>query len=57
MFQGKTKSDTIEVVIYNVLIDLCISHDELVSVNNVLRENNEIKEEIKNSVDTLYNYG
>ena len=57
MFQGKTKSDTIEVVISNVLIDLCISHDELVSVNNVLRENNEIKEEIKNSVDTLYNYG
>ena len=57
MFQGKTKSDTIEVVISNVLIDLCISHDELVSVNNVLRENNEIKEEIKNYVDTLYNYG
>ena len=57
MFQGKTKSDTIEVVISNVLIDLCISHDELVSVNNVLRENNEIKEEIKNFVDTLYNYG
>ena len=57
MFQGKTKSDTIEVVISNVLIDLCISHDELISVNNVLRENNEIKEEIKNSVDTLYNYG
>ena len=57
MFQGKTKSDTIEVVISNVLIDLCISHDELVSVNNVLRENNEIKEEINNSVDTLYNYG
>ena len=57
MFQGKTKSDTIEVVISNVLIDLCISHDELISVNNVLRENNEIKEEIKNSVNTLYNYG
>ena len=30
------------------LINLDISHDELVSVNYVLREYNEMKEEIKN---------
>ena len=57
MFQGKTKSGTIQVVISNISIDSCISRDELVSVNNVLRENNEMKEEIKNSVNTLYKYG
>ena len=30
-------------------IDSYISHDEIVSVNNLLREYSEIKEEIKNS--------
>ena len=30
------------------LIDSYSSHDKIVSVNNVLREYNEIKEEIKN---------
>ena len=32
------------------LIDSYISHDEFVSVNNLLREYNEIKEEIKISL-------
>ena len=36
-----------EVLISKSLIDTCISHDEFVSVNNVLRKYNEMKEEIK----------
>ena len=40
--------NTIEDLISKALIDSYISHDEIVSVNNVLREHNEIKEEIKN---------
>ena len=45
---GKTKSDTIEVLFSKTLIVSYISHDEFVSVNNVLIEYNEMKEEIKN---------
>ena len=43
------KLNTITVLIYKALIDSCINHDEFVSVNNVLREYNEIKKLIKNS--------
>ena len=46
---GKDKLNTIEVLISKSLIDLYISHEEIVSVNNVLREYNKIKKEIKNS--------
>ena len=42
------KLDTIELLIYKSLIDSYISHVEFVLVNNVLREYNEMKEEIKN---------
>ena len=45
---GKDKLNTIEVLICKSLINSCISHDELVSVNNVLIEYNEIKSEVKN---------
>ena len=45
---GKDKLNTIEVLIWKALIDSYISHDEFVSINNVLREYNEIKKEIKN---------
>ena len=45
---GKTKLDTIEVLISKSLIDSYISHDEFALVNNVLREYSEMKEEIKN---------
>ena len=45
---GKAKLNTIVTLIYNALINSHISHDDFVSVNNVLRENNEMKEEIKN---------
>ena len=44
---GKAKLNTIEVLIYKALIGSYISHDEFVSVNNVLREHNEVKEKIK----------
>ena len=46
---GKDDLNNIEVLICKALINSCISHDEFVSVNNVLLEYNEIKEEIKNS--------
>ena len=45
---GKAKLKTIEILIYNILINSYIGHDDFVSVNNVLRENNEMKKEIKN---------
>ena len=44
---GKDKLNAIEVLISESLIDSYISHDKSVSVNNVLREYNEIKNEIK----------
>ena len=46
---GKTNLDTMEVLISKSLIDSYISHDEFVSVSNVLREYNEMKEQIKSS--------
>ena len=45
---GKDKLNTIELLISTALIDSYISHDEFVSVNNVLKEYNEMKKEIKN---------
>ena len=36
---------------YKVLIGANIDHDEYVSVNNVLKEYDDMKEEIKNSTD------
>ena len=44
----KDKSNTIEVLISKSLIDSYISHGEFASVNNVLKENDEIKKEIIN---------
>ena len=46
---GKPKLNAIEVLISKALIDSYIIDDEFVSVNNVLREDNETKEEIKES--------
>ena len=54
MLLGKDKLDTIEILISKALIDSCINHDEFVLLNNVLREYNEMKNEIKslqNSVE------
>ena len=44
---GKDKWNTIKVIISKALADSYISHDEFLSVNNMLREYNEMKEEIK----------
>ena len=40
---GKTKLCIIEVLISKALIDFYISHDEIVSVNNVMSEYSEMK--------------
>ena len=47
MLLAKTKLNTIDVLISKALIDSYINHDKIVSVNNVLREYNEMKDEIK----------
>ena len=44
---------TIEVLISKSLIGTYISHDEFVSINNVLREYNETKEEMKNPENSV----
>ena len=49
---GKDKLNTIEYLISKFLIDLYINHGEFVSVNNVLKEYIEMKEEIKNLVSS-----
>ena len=50
---GQTKLDTIEVLISKALMDWYINYDEFVSVNNVLREYNKMKEEFKNRENTV----
>ena len=45
---AKTTVNIIEILISKALINSYISHDELFSANYILREYNEIKEEIKN---------
>ena len=49
MLLGKANLDTTEILISKALIDSYISHDEFVSVTNVLRKYNEIKKDIKNA--------
>ena len=46
---GMDKLSTIEVLISKSLVHSYISHDEFVSINNVLREYNSRKEEMKKS--------
>ena len=43
----KLKRNSMEVIISEALIDSNISHDEFVLINNVLKEYDNIKEEIK----------
>ena len=45
---AKSKLNNIEALISKALIDSNISHDEFVLINNVLKENGIVKEEIKN---------
>ena len=46
---AKSKLNSTEILIYKGLIHSVISHDEFVLINNVLKEYNQMKEEIKNS--------
>ena len=51
MLLGKDKLNTIKVLISKVLMDSYISHDKFVSINNILKRYNEMKEETKFSVE------
>ena len=51
MLLGKDKLSSIEVLIFKALVDSYISHDKFVSVNIVLREYYEMKEQIKTSME------
>ena len=53
MLLVKHKLNTIEFLISKAVIDSYIRHDEFVLVNNVLREYNELKEEVKNPETSL----
>ena len=45
---AKSKLNSIEVLISKALIDSIFSHDEFFLINNVLKEYEEMKDEIKN---------
>ena len=45
---AKSKLNRIEVLTSESLIDSVICHDEFILINDVIKEYNEIKEEIKN---------
>ena len=49
VFLVKSKLNSIEVLIPKALIDSVISYDEFVLINNLLKEHNEMKEEIVKS--------
>ena len=46
---AKNKSNAMEVLISKALMNPNVSHDEFVSVNNVLKEYDDMIKEIKNS--------
>ena len=54
MLLAKPKLNTTEVLISKDLIDSCVNHDKFVSLN-VLKEYNELREEIKNP-ETVVKY-
>ena len=51
VFLPKSTLNRTEILIFKALIDSVITHDEFFLINNVLKEYNKIKEEIKNSND------
>lgn len=53
MLLAKNKLNTIKLLVSKALFILYVNHDELVLVNNVLRECNEMKEETKNSKNAV----
>ena len=50
---AKTKLNSIEIFISKALIDPDISHDKLVLINNVLKEYDDMKEELNSSLKIL----
>ena len=44
---AKSKLNSIEILISKALIDSNINHDEFILINNVLKEYDDMKEEIK----------
>ena len=44
---GKSNLNNIKVLIFKALVDAVISHDEFIWINNVQKEYNDMKEEIK----------
>ena len=56
MSLAKTELNTIEVSISKALSNSYINNDEFVLVNKVLREYNEMKEEMKNSKNAVEYY-
>ena len=48
IFSAKSKLNSIEVLIFKTSIDSVISHDQFVLINNLLKEYDQMKEEIKN---------
>ena len=46
---AKSKLNNIEIIISKTLLDSVISHHEFVFMNNVLKEYNKMKQEIKNT--------
>ena len=57
MLLAKTKLNTIKVLIYKALINsYIIIHEEFVSLNNVLKDFNKTKEDIKNPKNAVEYY-
>ena len=52
---AKSKLNSIKVLISKGLIDSNVSHDEFVLINNVLKEYDDMNEEIKNLKTFLVN--
>ena len=50
---AKTKLNSIEII--KALIDSNISHDEFILINNLLKEYDEMREEIKNLQEQIKN--
>ena len=48
MLLAKTKLNTIEVLIFKALIELNVSHNKFVLINNVLKEYKDTKEKLEN---------
>ena len=52
VFLAKTKLNTVKVLTSRALIESYISHDELFLVNDLLREYDDLKEEIESLKDS-----